>query len=227
MLARACGAGARGRDCPRHLHELLGGDQGLHRTARRHRARLPTRKRPWSGPSGRRAGAVPAGPAPGPQHRGARPGARAGTAWSTTPPPTRRVERRAAQAREDDPVARALLGPRALHGRQRRRRARAHPRGQRARTSGMSPRGRPGRRRRRFDRAHHHHAGGRPAGQLLGHRHGAQPGAAAGPHAPGQADRVPGSHRLLLLDHEPHRPAAPGLDPGEPGRRPRREPDRG
>ena len=45
------------------------------------------------------------------------------------------------------------------------------------------------------------------------------------PGAPGADHHVPRAARLLLRDDEPDRPAAPGLGPGEPGRRPRRQPD--
>jgi len=50
-----------------------------------------------------------------------------------------------------------------------------------------------------------------------------QPGQAAS----GQAGRVPGQDRLLLLDDEPHRPAAPGLGARRAGRRPGRQRDQG
>ena len=42
---------------------------------------------------------------------------------------------------------------------------------------------------------------------------------------PRQDDRLPRPQRLLLLDDEPDRPPAPGLGPGEPCRRQRRQPD--
>ena len=58
-----------------------------------------------------------------------------------------------------------------------------------------------------------------PPGTRLGDRHRAQPGAAAGPAAPRADDRVPGPDRLLLLDDEPHRPPAPGVDARVAGRR--------
>ena len=45
--------------------------------------------------------------------------------------------------------------------------------------------------------------------------------------APRQEHRVPRQDRLLLLDDEPHRPAALRLGAGEPGRRRRGQPDRG
>ncbi len=43
----------------------------------------------------------------------------------------------------------------------------------------------------------------------------------------GQGDRLPRQDGLLLLDHEPHRPAAPGVDAGVAGRRQGRQPHRG
>ena len=60
----------------------------------------------------------------------------------------------------------------------------------------------------------------RGAGRLgLGGRHRAEPGAPAGQRPPGQADHVPGPDGLLLLDDEPHRPAAPGVGAGGAGGR--------
>lgn len=58
-----------------------------------------------------------------------------------------------------------------------------------------------------------------PAAQV-GHRHGAEPGPPPGEpfRSRGQGDRLPRPHGVLLLDHEPRRPAPPGLDPGVPGR---------
>jgi quinolinate synthase len=61
---------------------------------------------------------------------------------------------------------------------------------------------------------------------LLGHRHRVEPGAEAGRAAPRQAHHVPRPHHLLLLDDEPHRPAAPGVGAGESGGGPDRQPDR-
>ncbi len=78
-----------------------------------------------------------------------------------------------------------------------------------------------------LDRVHHQdHRGG--SGRLgVGARHRAEPGPPARAGAPGQADHVPGQGRLLLLDDEPDRPAAPGLGPGGAGRGPGRQPDHG
>lgn len=68
-----------------------------------------------------------------------------------------------------------------------------------------------------------------PAGFEVGHRHGAQSRTTARePFRPrGQGDRLPRQDGLLLLDHEPHRPAPPGVDPGVAGRGQAGQPDRG
>ncbi len=68
---------------------------------------------------------------------------------------------------------------------------------------------------------------GAPARQRLGDRHRAQPRTPPGQGAPGQDGRLPRQDRLLLLDDEPHRPAAPGLVAGAARRGRRAEPDRG
>ena len=52
----------------------------------------------------------------------------------------------------------------------------------------------------------------------MGARHRAEPRPPAGERAPRQADRRSSTDRLLLLDDEPDRPAAPGVGAGEPGR---------
>ena len=59
-----------------------------------------------------------------------------------------------------------------------------------------------------------------PARLEVGDRHRAEPGAAPGQpfRRRGQGDRLPRQDGLLLLDHEPHRPAAPGVDAGVAGR---------
>ena len=70
-----------------------------------------------------------------------------------------------------------------------------------------------------LDGVHHQdHRGGR-ARHHLGDRHRAQPRQAAGRRPPGQAHRLPGPQRLLLLDDEPDRPAPPGVGHGVAGRR--------
>lgn len=68
-----------------------------------------------------------------------------------------------------------------------------------------------------------------PAKLEVGHRYGAEPGPPPGEpfRRGGQGDRLPRQDGLLLLDDEPHRPAAPGLDPGVAGRGQAGQPDRG
>ena len=66
---------------------------------------------------------------------------------------------------------------------------------------------------------------GRARRQRVGDRHRAQPGQAPRARAPRQADRLPRQDGVLLRDHEPHRPAAPGVGAREPGRGHRRQPD--
>ncbi len=63
-------------------------------------------------------------------------------------------------------------------------------------------------------------------GHGVGARHRAQPRPAARDHPPGADRHLPRPHRLLLLDDEPHRPAAPGVGAGEPRRGPRGQPHR-
>ena len=62
---------------------------------------------------------------------------------------------------------------------------------------------------------------------VVGRRHRAQPGPAAGQAAHRQEHRVPGQGRLLLRHDEPHRPPALRLGAGEPRRRPRGQPHQG
>ena len=64
-------------------------------------------------------------------------------------------------------------------------------------------------------------------GLRLGDRHRAEPRQAAGPGQPRQGDRLPRPHGLLLLDDEPHRPAAPGVGARVARRRHGRQPHRG
>ena len=99
------------------------------------------------------------------------------------------------------------------------RRARARTRRAGAGAPRVPPRGRARCRPGRLDRVHHQTLEAAPAGSRLGDRHRAEPGPAPGPAAPGQADRLPGQDGLLLRHDEPHRPPAPGVGVGEPGRR--------
>ena len=92
---------------------------------------------------------------------------------------------------------------------------------------GVPPRGRHQGRPGRLDRVHHQDHRGRAGRLVLGDRHRAQPGQAARRRAPRPAHRLPGPHRLLLLDDEPDRPAAPGLGAGVARRGPAGQRDRG
>ena len=58
----------------------------------------------------------------------------------------------------------------------------------------------------------------RRARHHLGDRHRAQPGPAPRQRPPGQEHRLPRPQRLLLLDDEPHRPAALRVGDGVAGR---------
>ncbi len=151
--------------------------------ARRHDLHLVQRRAgPGVGLRAGREGAVPAGPAPGPQHgrtghgdvaRGLRPLQPAQA--------ERRPDRRAAARREDDPVARATARCTAASRVDSvERRPRADPRRQRPGPPGVQARGRGGGGPRRLDRVHHQGAGGGPGRLQVGHRHGAEPGAPAG-----------------------------------------------
>ncbi len=66
---------------------------------------------------------------------------------------------------------------------------------------------------------HHQGPGGRPGRLQVGDRHRAEPGPPTGEpfRCRGQGDRLPRQDGLLLLDHEPHRPPAPGLGAGVAG----------
>ena len=92
----------------------------------------------------------------------------------------RRADRRAAARREDDPVARPLLGARPLLAGVGERRARAHPGRERPGAPRVQARGRRGGGLRRLDRVHHQGAGGGPGRLQVGHRHRAEPGPPAG-----------------------------------------------
>ena len=74
-----------------------------------------------------------------------------------------------------------------------------------------------------LDREDHRDHRRRSPGHGLGRRHRAQPRAAAGGAVPRAAHRLPREERLLLLDDEPHRPAAPGLGARVARRRPGRQ----
>ena len=85
--------GRRGRRRPGDLHELLRGDQGVHRPARRHGLHLQQRRhgaavglRPARRPRRDRQGAVPARPAP---RAATPPSATSGSAWRTASSSTR------------------------------------------------------------------------------------------------------------------------------------------
>ena len=159
-LGRAGRRRRRRRHGPGHVHELLRRHQGVHRAPRRHGLHLVQRRAGAAvGLRAGRAGALPARPAPGPQHRGAASsGSRSTTACVFDPhKPGGGAHARAAARREDDPVARPLLGARPVH-----RRQPSHD--VRERVPGVNvlvhpecrhevvTRGRPG----RLDRVHHH-----------------------------------------------------------------------
>ena len=95
-----------------------------------------------------------------------------------------------------------------------RRAARHHPRREDPGAPGVPPRGGHQGRPRRLDGVHHQDHRGRACRLVVGDRHRAQPGQAAGRRAPRAADRLPRPDRLLLLDDEPDRPAAPGVGAG-------------
>ena len=224
-------AGLADVDRPDHVHELHGRDQGVHRAPRRHGLHVVQRQAsPWSGPSSRASGCfflpdqhlgrntavLDLGLTPR-RLRGLRP-AQA----------RRRAHRRAAARREGGPVARALLGARPVHrGRASTRSASGSP----ASTSWCTPSAgtrwsrRPTTSARPSTSSSDHRR--RRAGIGVGDRHRAEPRPPAGQRPPRQAGHLPRPHGLLLLDDEPHRPAAPGVGAGEPGRGQRRQPDRG
>ena len=209
------------------LHELLRRDQGVHRPARRHDLHVvatPGRRcsgRSTSAAADGRQGAVPARPAPRPQHRAcASSGCRSSDCVVFDPhKPSGGLTREQLQTAADDPVARALLGARPVQPRRRAGRARADPRRQGDRAPRVPARGRRGRRRRRLDREDHPDHRRRAGRHGVGGRHRAQPGQAPGREFPRQQIVVPGEERLLLLDDEPDRPAAPGLGAGVARRR--------
>ena len=75
----------------------------------------------------------------------------------------------------------------------------------------------PRRRRGRLHRLHHQDRRSGSARHDHRHRHRDPPREPPGRGAPRQDDRLPRPADLPVLDHEPHRPAAPGLDRREPG----------
>ena len=113
VLGRARGPRHRRRGDPRHVHELLRRHQGVHRPSRRHRLHVVQREpRAEVGARSGQQGAVPARPAPGPQHRGTRDGHEPGRLRRLGPAPGRdRRPRPPRQLREGDhdPLARPLL----------------------------------------------------------------------------------------------------------------------
>ncbi|CAM5481908.1 Quinolinate synthase A [Streptomyces tanashiensis] len=185
-------AGVAEQVVPVVVHELLGRHQGLHRQARRHDLHLVQRRaRPGLGLRAGREGPLPAGPAPGPQHRRPRHGDVPGRLRGLQPAQAeRRADRRGAARRQDDPVAGPLLGARSLLAGLGERRPRAHPGCERPRPPRVPPRGRRRRGLRRLDRVHHQHPGGGPGRFQVGDRHGAEPGP-----APGEPFRRPRTRR--------------------------------
>ena len=190
------GGGCRGRGRPGHLHELQRRHQGVLRPQRRRGLHLLQRRdRARVGLPAGQQGAVPARPAPRPQHRGAEDGPRPRRLRGLGPaPPQRRAHDRAAARREDDPLEGPLLGARPVLRRGRRRPprhdpGRADPGPPRVQARGRAQ-GRPG----RVDRVHHPDRRGRPGRLRLGHRHRAQPcEAARAPSTP--TSRSPSSTR--------------------------------
>ena len=164
------------------LHELLRRHQGVLRPQRRRRVYVVQRRsgarlgvRPARG---RHQGVLPARPAPRPQHRGAEDGPDPRRLRGLGPSPAqRRAHRRGAAGREDDPVARALLGARPLLPRHRRRPARERPRRQHPGAPRVRPRGRAEGRPGGLDGVHHQDGRGGAGRVGLGDRHRAQPGA--------------------------------------------------
>ena len=104
---------------PGLVHELLRRHQGVHRPARRHDLHVVQRQaRAGVGLRAGREGAVPARPAPRPQHRRLQMGMSLDDCVLYDPhKPRRRADGRAAAGRADDPVARPLLGARPVQPR--------------------------------------------------------------------------------------------------------------
>jgi hypothetical protein len=219
---------------PGDVHELLGGDQGVHRAARRHDLHLVQR-------------ADRAGPGRSSRPAGSRAPARCSSCptstWAATPmsatsgslddcvvyDPHRPMGglTPSSARRPDDPVARALLGARAVHGRGRRGRPPRDPRVKvivhpecriRGRASSPTRSARPSRSSRPSRRR-------RPARR--GWSAPSSTSSSAWRTCSPSSDRLPGEERLLLLDDEPHRPAAPGVDAGVARRGAGRQPDPG
>ena len=216
-LGRAARRRCRRGDRPGHLHELLGRDQGLHGPPRRHDLHLVQRG------TGAAAGPSTAGPS-----------ARCSSCPTSTSgrntavrelglslddcvvydphKPGGGADRRAAAGREDDPVARATA--RCTAGSPSTACARSASASRASRCSSTRSAGTRWSRRRTWSArpsTSSRPSTRRPAGsawavgtelnlvQRLAKRH------------PDKIDRLPRPDRLLLLDHEPHRPAAPGV----------------
>ena len=147
---------------------------GLHVQQRRDRPGVGVR------PEARRQGVLLPRPAPRSQHRRAAARLLARRLRRLEPAAAqRRAHRRGAARRAGDPVARALLGPRAVLGGRRRRAAGHHPRRADPRAPGVHPRRRAQGRPDRLDRVHHQDDRGRAGRHVVGDRHRAQPREAA------------------------------------------------
>ncbi len=126
------------------VHELVRRHQGVHGQARRHDLHLVQRRAgPGVGLRAGRAGAVPPGPAPRAQHRRPRPRDEPRGLRAVQPAQAQRgPHHRAVEVREDDPVARPLLGARPFLAGVGRGRAGPHPGCQRPRPPRVQERGR-------------------------------------------------------------------------------------
>ena len=145
---------------------------------------------------GDRQGALPARPAPRPQHlRPATSAARSTDCVVWDPHrPMGGLTRRAAAGRQDDPLARALLGARPVHRRGGRAGPPRDPGRQGHRAPRVPARGRRARRRGRLDREDHQDHRRRAGRHDVGGRHRAQPRAPARGRVP-RASRSPSSRR--------------------------------
>ena len=206
---------------PGHLHELLGGAQGLRRRARRHRLHVVERRaRCWSGRSSA-ASACCSSPTSTSAATPRRPWAcrssrcRCGTRASRSAATTSRAARR-----PRDPVARLLLGAPALHRRPDREGPRRAPRRAGHRAPGVPDGGRGRRRRGRLDRLHPKAiaAATEPTTFAIGTEINLVQ--AARRREPAAHDLLPRPGGLPLLDDVPHPPRLPRL--GARGARRRR-----
>ena len=141
-------------------------------------------------------------------------------------PAARGQLRRGPAPRAPDPLARLVLGARALHGGPDRRGAARVSGHHRDRAPGVPARGGRRRRPRRLDRVHPRDDLVGCAGEPVGGGNRDQHGQPAGRRAPGQADLLPRPRDLSVLDHVSHSPGVSGLGAGGPGRRPGAERDR-